>query len=371
MSLLRRLRPRRDPLRELLEARLNKLRAQAVREPYKVGSLDVVALWIALKANHEIRRVPPGVIASAMLTLALLIFMLALRPVKSEIELSGLASGFSFGLASGEDVPLFPPMTWIAVTATGLDRVVIDRYREIAVPYLVAQAESQPRLLAALRGIRGGDVRIHRSDRALLRFNFETAEPVRLAVMDASHVVAGGDAEDLLPALQGARPRGSTMLELFPAAGERLELEVQLEIGSYEMKLAQEVPIRSLRFVETSVDHDHPEWSRTVGTLGEATLKLPAFPMVTEAIGRGARLELGDIRGYLEYRLTANGDLGFRYQGRVERAETTQNGTEVRHDLIPSWLEILLQDRKAAQGASFALAVMTAIATLLQLRRLP
>lgn len=367
MSLLRRLRPRRDPLRDLLEERLRKLREQAAREPYKVGSLDVVALWIALRANEDSRRIPGRVILSAALTVALLLFMLALLPVRSEVELSGVASGFSFEIAEGQEVPLLARMSLTAVTATGFDRMVIDGHRELAAPYLVAPPESQPHLLSALRGTQGSRVRIHQSSPGLLRLSFETAGPVTLSVSDAAHLVAG-DVEDLFPASDDDRPRGATLIELFPAADEPLELE--MEIGPHEAKLAEQVPIRSLRFVETSIDHEHPERSRTVATLGEATLRLPAFPAIGKPIGRGARLDLGEIGGNLEYGLATDGELGFRYQGRVEKAKLVPPGTEVPDDLIPSWFEILQKDRRAARIASAVLALFTAVTTILQLRKL-
>jgi hypothetical protein len=366
--LLHRLRPRRDPLRELLEERLGKLREQAAREPWKVGSLDVVVLWIALKANEESRWIPRGLVLSGTVTLVLMIVLFGLQRIDGRVELTGTASGFSFELAERQRAPLLPTIQLAALTATGLDRLELDAHREIAAPYVVAQRGSEPHLVSSLNGMDGSRV-TYGVGAGLLKLSVERAEPFTFSVTDASEVAADGEAIARPQLVLGDRLE-PTLIELFPSVADELGLELELLSGSRtEVELARRVPVRSLRFTETAVDHENPEWSRSLGTLHRATLRFPRFPHFASKVAEGAQLELGDIRGEVDYWLTGRAELRFRFRGHIDDARMTE-GSEPPESLMPTWFEALQSDRRLVLVGTSVLAAISAITTLLQMRKL-
>lgn len=369
-EVLRRLWPRPDPLRALLKDRLRQLRERAAREPDEVATREVVALWRALKAEEMSRRLPPGLILSVASVLVLVVAILALtKPAVANLEVTGAATGFSFELDAAPPAPLFPEyQPLVHLKAGGFDRLVVDEHREIDSTYVTVGPEGEAQLLSPLTGSPSTLVRLHQPARGVLAMSLERGEPMTISVTHPHAVGAEDSLDDLTsPAL----------LELVPAAGEALDLELELPLeeagdsGLYrEVTLAQRVPVRSLRFEATTIDHDNPQLSRTVGTLRQASLTFPDLSAATDSLGQGARLQLEEAEGVLEYWLNEQGYLGFRYEGRVGKANVRTRGAEKDHDLFPSRLAMLRKEREAGLVASSAFLVIAVITALLQLRRL-
>lgn len=369
MRLLRRPRwRRRDPLRALLDERLRQLRERAAREPGEVDPGEVVKLWSALKAHDESRRVPRAVFVYSLLALALMVTTLAFWPLAdANTELTGVATGFTFQLAGGAPSPLFPGMPLASLRAVGLDRLLVDGHTEVESASVAVGPDGQTQLLAPLAGPPGTSVRLQQSVPGVLALTLDGEEPVSVGF--------AGDPEDVIAEEHLADLQSPALLELFPADGEPLVLELEPaaakpngDLG--ELTLAQRVPVRSLRFEETVIDHEHPERTRTVGTVREALLGFPDLRDTTRSIARGARLQLDELDGVLDYWLDEEGRLAFRYEGRVGEAKLRARGSEEDRELIPSRLEALRNDRRKIAVTSSVLSVIATFMTLLQLRRL-
>lgn len=369
-GVLRRLWPRPDPLRALLKERLRQLRKRAAREPDEVEMREVVALWRALRAEEMSRRVPASVILGIAAVLVLLVAILALwRVDDADVELTGVASGFTFEIDPGRTVALLPSLLpLVSLRAAGSERLVIDGHREIESSYLTVGPKGGAQLVSALSASPGKSVLLHQPAPGVIAVSLELDEPLAVSVAEPGAVRAEDDLADL---------GNHSILEIVPTADEPLDLEIEIDLGEIrgtgrfrESMLAQRIPIESLRFQATLVNHENPELTRTVGTLHRASLGFLSLPYTSSAIGQGAWLQLEKGQGELEYWLNEAGYLGFRYEGPVGELYVKPRRAEKPRPLFPTLLEILRNKRGIGLVASSIFLVIAAMTTLLQMRRL-